>query len=67
MTSEFATMYTDAYVWVWLPNAIGPVVAGVLAKQGQQLVLTMAAAIWHEKMRLLCIRQNSLCSQVLSH
>ncbi len=31
-------MYSEAYVWVWLPNATDPVVAGVLAKQGQQLV-----------------------------
>jgi len=38
MTSEIGPMYTEAYVWVWLPEAVEPVVAGVLTQQGQQLV-----------------------------
>jgi serine/threonine-protein kinase HipA len=36
MISE--TTYSEAYVWVWLPEAIAPVIAGVLSKQGQKLV-----------------------------
>lgn len=28
----------DAYVWVWLPGAVEPVVAGRLSQQGEQLV-----------------------------
>lgn len=36
MTSE--APYTEAYVWVWLPHAAEPVVAGLLARQGRQLV-----------------------------
>lgn len=31
MTSD--ARYTEAYVWIWLPNAIEPVVAGRLARQ----------------------------------
>lgn len=38
MTSEFDAIYSEAYVWIWLPDASEPVVAGVLSKQGQQLV-----------------------------
>ncbi|MFM2035804.1 MAG: hypothetical protein RL459_1069 [Pseudomonadota bacterium] len=38
MTSEFGPRYTEAFVWVWLPDAVEPVVAGVLTQQGQQLV-----------------------------
>ena len=38
MTSEVGPSYSEAYVWIWLPEAIEPVVAGLLAKQGQQLV-----------------------------
>jgi len=38
MTSEIAGQYTEAYVWVWLPEAITPVVAGLLSKQGEQLI-----------------------------
>ena len=38
MTSEFDAIYAEAYVWIWLPDASEPVVAGVLSKQGQQLV-----------------------------
>ncbi len=30
--------YSQAYVWVWLPDSDAPVVAGVLMRQGQQLV-----------------------------
>ena len=38
MTSKFESTYAEAYVWVWLPNATQPVVAGLLSRQGQQLV-----------------------------
>lgn len=38
MTSELDALYSEAYVWVWLPHAAEPVVAGLLTKQGQQLV-----------------------------
>lgn len=38
MTSEIDPKYSEAYVWVWLPDATEPVVAGLLSKQGQQLV-----------------------------
>ncbi len=38
MTSEISPEYSEAYVWIWLPNALQPVVAGLLSKQGQQLV-----------------------------
>lgn len=38
MTSDANTMYSEAYVWVWLPDAAEPVVAGLLTKQGSQLV-----------------------------
>ena len=38
MTSEVDSRYSEAYVWIWLPNATEPVVAGLLSKQGQQLV-----------------------------
>ena len=38
MTSESHSIYSEAYVWVWLPGSIEPVVAGLLSKKGQQLV-----------------------------
>ncbi|MFN7477961.1 MAG: type II toxin-antitoxin system HipA family toxin, partial [Burkholderiales bacterium] len=38
MTSDAKTMYSEAYVWVWLPDAAEPVVAGLLTQQGPQLV-----------------------------
>ena len=38
MTSDALTPYSEAYVWVWLPNATEPVVAGLLSQQGPQLV-----------------------------
>ena len=38
MTSEINPQYSEAYVWVWLPEATQPVVAGLLSTQGQQLV-----------------------------
>jgi serine/threonine-protein kinase HipA len=38
MTSEIGSKYSEAYVWVWLPTATEPVVAGLLSQQGQQLV-----------------------------
>lgn len=31
-------MYSEAYVWVWLPDAAEPVVAGLITRQGPQLV-----------------------------
>ena len=38
MTSKMESAYAEAYVWVWLPGATQPVVAGLLSRQGQQLV-----------------------------
>lgn len=38
MTFEMNTTYSEAYVWIWLPDASEPVVAGRLARQGTQLV-----------------------------
>lgn len=38
MTSEFVSVYSEAYVWVWLPETQEPVVAGMLSRQGRQLV-----------------------------
>jgi len=38
MTSEIESTYAEAYVWVWLPEATQPVVAGLLSRQGQQLI-----------------------------
>ena len=38
MTSDAHTSYSEAYAWVWLPNATEPVVAGLLTQQGPQLV-----------------------------
>jgi serine/threonine-protein kinase HipA len=36
MTSE--SHHDEAYVWIWLPGQITPVVAGVLARAGDQLI-----------------------------
>lgn len=38
MTSEKDAKYSEAYVWIWLPGATEPVIAGLLTKQGEQLV-----------------------------
>ena len=38
MTSKKDTPYSEAYVWIWLPGATEPVVAGLLTQQGDQLV-----------------------------
>lgn len=38
MTSEKDAKYSEAYVWIWLPGAAEAVVAGLLSKQGEQLV-----------------------------
>ncbi len=38
MTSDSANAYPEAYVWIWLPSKSEPVVAGLLSKQGQDLV-----------------------------
>lgn len=36
MTSK--KRYKEAYVWVWLPGEVGPVVAGILTRDGKNLV-----------------------------
>jgi serine/threonine-protein kinase HipA len=33
-----SSAYSEAYVWIWLPAATQPVVAGLLSKSGNQLV-----------------------------
>jgi serine/threonine-protein kinase HipA len=38
MTSKLERTYAEAYVWVWLPEATQPVVAGLLSRSGQQLM-----------------------------
>ncbi len=38
MTSKKDYKYSEAYVWIWLPGATMPVVAGLLTQQGEQLV-----------------------------
>ena len=38
MTSDLARAYSEAYVWIWLPDAEAPVVAGMLSRQGRQFV-----------------------------
>lgn len=38
MTSEAVGSYKEAYVWIWLPDAGTPVVAGLLSRDGNQLV-----------------------------
>ncbi len=38
MTSDRARTYAQVYVWIWLPNAVVPVVAGVLTRQAKQLI-----------------------------
>ncbi|MBI5331344.1 MAG: type II toxin-antitoxin system HipA family toxin [Betaproteobacteria bacterium] len=37
MTSDASPACTQAYVWIWLPEAVTPVVAGVLTRQGKRL------------------------------
>ena len=37
MTSEKGAPYSEAYVWIWLPGATQPVVAGLLSQQGGAL------------------------------
>lgn len=37
-TTTSTTSYLQAYVWIWLPNSEVPVVAGVLSRDGKQLV-----------------------------
>ena len=34
----FKNNYKKAYVWIWLPNEIEPVVAGVLTQSGEHLL-----------------------------
>ena len=38
MTSKLERTDAEAYVWVWLPEATQPVVAGLLSRSGQQLM-----------------------------
>lgn len=38
MTSDLGATPSQAYVWVWLPQAAEPVVAGLLVRQGEQLL-----------------------------
>lgn len=37
MPSKFQS-YTEAYVWIWLPGEVSPVVAGKLSQEGKALV-----------------------------
>jgi serine/threonine-protein kinase HipA len=38
ISKKSTAAYTEAYVWVWLPGATEPVVAGLLSQQAQSLV-----------------------------
>ena len=38
MISDQKARHSEAYVWIWLPGAAEPVVAGLLSCQGGQLV-----------------------------
>ena len=38
MTSNNSHIENEAFVWVWLPHATEPVVAGVMTRQGQQFI-----------------------------
>lgn len=38
MTSRASDAVTEAYVWVWLPGAHDPVVAGLLSRRGDRIV-----------------------------
>jgi len=38
MAMTFSTDYSEAYVWIWLPGATEPVVAGKLEAHGHQLL-----------------------------
>jgi len=35
MTSKSAPLFQEAYVWIWLPGEVEPVVAGKLEMQGE--------------------------------
>jgi serine/threonine-protein kinase HipA len=47
MTSKHA--YTEAYVWIWLPEKTEPVVAGLLSKFGNQLVFNYGRSYLQRK------------------
>ena len=49
MTSEITPSYTEAYVWIWLPGAQQPVVAGRLVKQGQLLLFNYGQSYLQRK------------------
>jgi serine/threonine-protein kinase HipA len=46
MTFEPGTPYSEAYVLIWLPGAAQPVVAGLLSRQGGQLVFNYGRSYW---------------------
>jgi len=41
--------YKEAYVWIWLPNAVKPVVAGKLEQDGENLVFTYGKSYLERK------------------
>ena len=47
MTSE--SNYTQAYVWIWLPNATEPVVAGKLEQDGENLLFAYGKSYLERK------------------
>jgi serine/threonine-protein kinase HipA len=49
MTSEATALHQQAYVWVWLPSAAQPVVAGVLTRQGTQWVFNYGRSYLERK------------------
>lgn len=55
MTSEAPG---DAYVWIWLPGAAEPVVAGRLEEEGDIFSFVYERAISSDRRRLRSIRQS---------
>jgi serine/threonine-protein kinase HipA len=49
MTSE--NSLEQVYVWIWLPGATEPVVAGVLSRDNGRFIFNTAAVIWSGKRR----------------
>ncbi len=56
MTSKADT--TEAFVWMWLPGATEPVVAGRLDQDGERLLFTMAPATGAVRTRFPSVSRN---------
>jgi serine/threonine-protein kinase HipA len=47
MTSD--SLYTEAYLWIWLPDETAPVVAGLLTKVGKELLFNYGKSYLRRK------------------